>query len=96
MQCIFCYGEIWNNICPICQQRSLNQKKKHSIRIHHRQRIITKRINIVTKIWKTPESQYCFTPGKLDKHNLSCNCWMCKGEKKAGIEKQKYLSLNLE
>lgn len=61
---------------------------KHRRTRHHRARIIEKRKRIILDCWQSPEM---FThPGKLAKWNLSCNCWMCKGEKKAGIEKPKY------
>lgn len=29
-------------------------------------------------------------PGRLAKYNLSCNCWMCKYEKRRGVLKPKY------
>lgn len=89
MQCIFCYAETWNNVCPVCKQRALHQKEKSALKRHHRQRVIRRRTNIIRYSWRLPNSSY-FCAGRMDKHNLSCNCWMCKGEKKAGIEKPKY------
>lgn len=91
MQCPVCYGETWNNICPICGQRKLYHKEKRATKRHHRQRVITKRTKIICYSWKLPDSS-CFysEPGRMDKYNLSCNCWICKGEKKAGILKAKY------
>lgn len=37
------------------------------------------------------QSVYKKEPGRLAKHNLSCNCWICKPEKRARIVKPKYL-----
>ena len=91
VQCSICYAEMWNDTCPICEQRKLYSKEKRAIRRHHRQRVITKRTKIIYYIWRLPDSFYLYSePGRMDKYNLSCNCWLCKGEKKAGIVKVKY------
>jgi hypothetical protein len=63
------------------------ERMKHRRTRHHRQRIIEKRKRIILDCW---EGEMFTSPGKLAKWNLSCNCWMCKGEKKMGIEKMKY------
>ncbi len=95
VQCSICYAEIWNDTCPICEQRKLYSKEKRAIRRHHRQRVITKRTKIISYSWRLPGDHCLYSePGRMNKHNLSCNCWMCKGEKKAGITKPKYQLLN--
>lgn len=86
MQCIFCFSETWNGVCPVCEQRARG-KNNRSLKRHHRQRYIKKRSRIVMEIWKTTPH---FPLGQLSKYNLSCNCWCCKYEKKAGITKPKY------
>lgn len=91
MQCVICYSEIWNNTCPVCEQRKNYHKEKRATRRYNRQRIIKKRTKIIYYSWRLPDNSRLYSePGRMDKHNLSCNCWMCKGEKKAGIMKPKY------
>lgn len=44
-----------------------------------RARIIRRRRNIVARVWKVEADNLFLTePGRLDKHNLQCGCWMCK------------------
>ncbi len=85
MQCILCFSETWNNTCPICEQR--RHHKTLTENRHQRQRYIKRRGRIITEIWKTAPP---LPVGQLSKYNLSCNCWLCKYEKKAKIIKPKY------
>jgi hypothetical protein len=77
-------------VITLTDEEILAAKKKHVRTRHHRQRIIEKRKRIVLDCWQCPENLALIHPGKMAKWNLSCNCWMCKYEKKAGIEKLKY------
>ena len=49
-------------------------------RRHHRQRIITHRLQVLKYAWGTsPEScTFWSKPGRLTKYNLACGCWLCK------------------
>lgn len=110
--------------CVICAPQSARGRGKHDNRRgraylrHQRQRIITKRQDIVKRIQGDAGRYYflvgdgCFgsprffdvvgygsywsqsvykrKPGRLAKYNLSCNCWLCKYEKRGGVLKPKY------
>jgi hypothetical protein len=111
-QCIFCYSDLLpNGECPICKVRHNQSKRGRAYKRHHRKRIIAKRQNIYFNIWNNSkldyfcsrdkegeylENQYSKHPGRLAKHNLSCNCHMCKYEKHYDIPKIKDLKENLE
>lgn len=71
-------------------EERLKAREKHSRTRHHRRRIIKKREKILLDCWRCPENLLLIHTGRLAKFNLSCNCWMCRWEKKAKIEKPKY------
>lgn len=68
--------------------------KNRSYYIHHRKRIIAKRIKIIKQnsYWLDDVigDRRLEQPGRLAKDNTSCNCWLCKWEKKNKITKPKY------
>lgn len=57
----------------------IKSKSMRARRIHHAQRIIARRWKIIKKIWC---SGFSPKPGRLRKWNLSCNCYLCKWNKK--------------
>lgn len=81
----------WRGACPACGWRGRRPVWMRSLRRHHRQRVIERRVFIRRHVWRVgrfgPDAA---TPGKFAKHNLACGCWMCRWEKKNGIEKPKY------
>lgn len=52
-------------------------KRTGAERRHHRERVIAKRLFIVRNAWKGA-GYYEEKPGRLNKHNLNCGCWMCQ------------------
>ncbi len=94
IQCPICFGEIdlstGNCLTCIARETFKEQKTKNRLNRKHRNRIINKRLHIIKDVWCDDENFYSEQPNRLYKHNLSCNCWLCKGEKKAGIDKFKY------
>lgn len=93
-KCPVCFGEI--NIetgnCIVCVARDIHKgrKTKNSLKRKNTNKVINKRLDIVKDIWQEYDHPYLYEPGRLEKHNLSCGCRMCKYEKKNGITKAKY------
>lgn len=84
----------WRGVCAVCGWRG-RPVWMRSLRRHHRRRVIARRFEIRKNSWRLrrEEDPLVDKPGKLAKWNLSCNCWLCKWEKKAGKEKPKYAIL---
>lgn len=81
----------WRGACPACGWRSRRPAWMRSLRRHHRRRVIKRRMFIRRYIWGIRKFGLdTVAPGKFAKHNLACSCWMCRWEKKNGIEKPKY------
>lgn len=92
-------------ICPSCGQEAVNWQGvclacgwrgrpvwMRSLRRHHRRRVIKRRFGIRRWSWQLPQDKDPLVgkPGRLAKWNMSCNCWLCRWEKKFGKEKPKY------
>lgn len=88
-QCLTCYAFLLNDgTCPVCRERDLGRGR--SYHRHQRSRIINYRLGIIKNVWKSKDYKCYEQPGRLNKFNLSCNCWLCRWEKKNSIEKPKY------
>jgi len=75
----------------ICQKTTTRAKRRH-----HALRIVQRRLFIARNLLSSPPYTYSPVPGRLRKWNFSCNCYLCKGDKKPGLEtlKEKRVRLN--
>jgi len=76
----------------------IEKTTRRAERRHHAVRIVQKRLFIARNRLSTPPYIYSPVPGRLRKWNFSCNCYLCKGNKKFGLEslKEKLVRLNEE
>jgi hypothetical protein len=74
----------------------IERTAKRAARRHHALRIVRKRLFIARNLMSSPPYTYSLVPGRLRKWNFSCNCYLCKGDKKLGLEtlKEKCVCLN--
>lgn len=92
-KCNVCFSELlFDGTCPVCKEREQTTKKVRSLRRFRRRKIINRR----SKIYKSHHNLKIDHDGRFSKYNMSCNCWLCKYEKKAKIEKNKYKYINDE
>ncbi len=63
----------------------IEKTSKRAERRHHAMRIVQKRLFIARNLLSHPPFIYSPVPGRLRKWNFSCNCYLCKGDKKLGI-----------
>lgn len=62
-----------------------NQNRNRAWRRKQRSRLIVKRLRIIKENWSTQLEWHIVKQGMYSKHNLSCNCGLCKSDKHYSI-----------